>query len=298
MTIYSQIDSNKRKTWLIMALFVVFITTIAYVFGKASGYGLSYAGIALIISGIMSFVSYYFSDSIIMAISGAKQISEKEDRELFHLVQNLSIASGLPMPKVYKINDPSPNAFATGRDPKHAAVAVTQGLEDKLDKTELEGVIAHELSHIKDYDTRLMAVVTILVGLVALLADWFMRSLWWGRGGRDSRNSRSEGIFLVLGIVLAILSPIIATLIQLAISRRREFLADAAGAYITRFPEGLARALEKISSDRRPAGFANNATAHLFIVNPFKGKNLGSWFSGLFDTHPPIEERIRLLRQM
>ena len=167
MTIYSQIDSNKRKTWLIMALFVVFITTIAYVFGKASGYGLSYAGIALIISGIMSFVSYYFSDSIIMAISGAKQISEKEDRELFHLVQNLSIASGLPMPKVYKINDPSPNAFATGRDPKHAAVAVTQGLEDKLDKTELEGVIAHELSHIKDYDTRLMAVVTILVGLVA-----------------------------------------------------------------------------------------------------------------------------------
>lgn len=281
-----------------MILFIAFICTVAYVFGRASGYPLSYTGFALVISGIFTFVSYYFSDSMIMAISGAKEIKEKDDPELFHIVQNLSIASGLPMPRVFKINDPSPNAFATGRDPKHAAIAVTQGLEDKLDRTELEGVIAHELSHIKDYDTRLLAVVTILVGLVALLADWFMRSLWWGRGDSDNRSSKSEAIFMILGLVLAILSPIIATLIQLAISRRREFLADATGAYLTRFPEGLARALEKIASDRRPASFANNATAHLFTANPFKGKEAKSWFTGLFDTHPPMEERIKLLRQM
>lgn len=298
MSIYSQISSNKRRTWIVMALFITFICTIAYVFGKASGYGLSYAGIALLISGLISFSSYFFSDKMIMAISGAKEIFEKDDPELFHIVQNLSIASGLPTPKVFKINDRSPNAFATGRDPKHAAICVTQGLEDKLDRAELEGVISHELSHIKDYDTRLLAVVTILVGLVSLLADWFMRSLWWGREDNNSRSSKSEGIFIILGIILAILSPIIATLIQLAISRRREFLADANGAYITRYPEGLARALEKISSDPRPASFANSATAHLFIVNPFKGKSLSSWLSGLFDTHPKIEARIKLLRQM
>lgn len=281
-----------------MILFIAFITTIAYVFGKASGGGFSYAGIALIISGVISFVSYYFSDSMIMAISGAKQMTVKTDPELIHIVENLSIASGLPMPKVYKIMDSSPNAFATGRDPKHAAICVTQGLEDKLDRTELEGVIAHELSHILDYDTRLLAVVTILVGLVSLLADWFMRSLWFGRGGDNDRDSKTEMIFMVLGIALAIFSPIIATLIQLSISRRREFLADANGAYMTRYPEGLARALEKIAADKRPASFANNATAHLFIVNPFKGKSLGSWLSSLFDTHPPIEERIKLLREM
>lgn len=298
MTIYNQIASNKRKTWLVMVLFIAFIATLGYVFGRASGFPLTYTGIALILSGIFSFISYYFSDSMIMAISGARQIVERDDPELFHVVQNLSIAAGFPMPKVYKINDPSPNAFATGRDPQHAAICVTQGLLNLLDKTELEGVIAHELSHIQDYDTRLMAVVTILVGLVSLLADWFMRSLWWGRGGNRDDNGKAEGIFMLLGIALAIFSPVIATLIQLAISRRREFLADANGAYLTRYPEGLARALEKISADTRPASFANNATAHLFIVNPFKGKSVGSWFSGLFDTHPPIEERIKLLREM
>lgn len=296
MTVYSQISANKRRTWLVMALFVVFITTVAFVFGKASGYGLSFAGIALVVSGLMSFGSYYWSDSMVMAVSGAKEVTEAEQNVLHHVVTNMAMVAGIPKPKVYLIEDASPNAFATGRDPKHAAIAVTTGLLEKLDKTELEGVLAHEMSHIKDYDTRLMAVVAILVGLVALLADWFMRSLWWG--GNDNEDRKDGAIFMVVGIVLAILSPIIATLIQLAISRRREFLADASAAYLTRYPEGLARALEKISSDRRPASFANNATAHLFISNPFKGKESKSFFSGLFDTHPPIEERIKLLREM
>lgn len=297
MSIYTQISVNKQKTWLVMALFIAFITTLAYVFGKASGYGLSWAGIALVISGIISLTSYYFSDSMVLTISGARPVSQKDDPELYHVIENLAIAAGLPKPKLYLVDDPSPNAFATGRDPKHGVVCVTTGLRQKLNRTELEGVIAHEMSHIGNFDTRLMAIVTILVGLVALLADWFMRSLWWGRGERDNEN-RSEGIFVLAGIILAIFSPIIATLIQLAISRRREFLADANGAYLTRYPEGLASALEKISADRRPASFANNATAHLFIVNPFKGKDASSWFSGLFDTHPPIEERIKILRSM
>lgn len=297
MSIYTQIDSNKQKTWLIMVLFVTFISTVAYIFGKASGYGVSFAALALIISGVMSLVSYYFSDSMVLAISGAKPVAEKDDPELYHVVENLAIAAGIPKPRLYLINDSAPNAFATGRNPAHGVVCITQGLRDKLNRAELEGVISHELSHIGNFDTRLMAIVTILVGLVALLADWFMRSLWWRRGDRDE-NNKSEGIFLLLGIVLAVLSPIIATLIQLSISRRREFLADANGAYITRYPEGLARALEKIAADRRVASFANNATAHLFIANPFKGKDTKSWLAGLFDTHPPISERIKILRSM
>lgn len=297
MSIYTQIDSNKRKTWLIMVLFVAFISTVAYVYGKASGNGVSFVALALIISGIMSLVSYYFSDSMVLAIAGAKKIEEKDDAELYHVVENLSIAAGIPKPKLYLITDAAPNAFATGRDPAHGVVCITSGLREKLNRSELEGVFAHELSHIGNFDTRLMAIVTILVGLVALLADWFMRSLWW-RGRDRSENSKSEGVFLLLGVILALLSPVIATLIQLSISRRREFLADANGAYITRYPEGLARALEKIAADKRTASFANNATAHLYIENPFKGKEGKSWFAGLFDTHPPIEERIKILRSM
>lgn len=297
MSIYTQIDSNKRKTWLIMVLFVAFISTVAYVYGKAAGSGVSFVALALIVSGIMSLVSYYFSDAMVLAIVGAKKIEEKDDAELYHVVENLAIAAGIPKPKLYLITDTAPNAFATGRDPAHGVVCITSGLREKLNRSELEGVFAHELSHIGNFDTRLMAIVTILVGLVALLADWFMRSLWWGRDDRE-RNSKSEGIFMLLGIILAILSPVIATLIQLSISRRREFLADANGAYITRYPEGLARALEKIAADKKMASFANNATAHLYIENPFKGKEGKSWFAGLFDTHPPIEERIKILRSM
>lgn len=296
MNIYSQIISNKFKTLLVMGLFVVFITTLIYVFSKASGGGLSMAGFALIFSGFTSFGSYYYSDKIVLAMSKAKQVQKKDYPEFYRIVENLCIGAGLSMPKLYVINDSAPNAFATGRDPKHAVVCVTTGILEKLSKTELEGVIAHELSHIKNFDIRLMSIVVVLVGVVALLADFFMRSLWY-RDDRDSKGS-SQGIFLLIGIVLAILSPIIATLIQLAISRKREFLADASGALLTRYPEGLANALEKIGKDKEPLEVANNATAHLYIANPFKGKGPNHWFAGLFNTHPPIEERVRILRSM
>ncbi len=300
MKVYSSISGNKTKTWLIMLFFVVFITTIVYVFSKAMGYGLSLAGIALILAGITSIGSYYYSDKLVLATSGAKEIKKSDNPELFRTVENLCIGDGLPMPKIYIINDTSPNAFATGRDPKHAVVCVTSGLLNKLDDVELEGVIAHELSHVKNYDIRLMGVVAILVGFVAILANLFMNQLWWGGFGRDreDRGSNIQALFLVIGIILAILSPIAATLIQLAVSRKREFLADASGALLTRYPEGLASALEKISKDPAVLKTANNATAHLFIVNPFKGKSAKSWFASLFDTHPPIEERIKALREM
>ncbi|MDP3987741.1 MAG: M48 family metallopeptidase [Candidatus Levybacteria bacterium] len=277
----------------------MFITTIAFVFGKANGSGLSFVGLALIISGLMSLGSYYYSDKIILTMSKAKQIKKEDYPQYYRIVENLCIGDGLPMPKVYVIEDSAPNAFATGRDPKHAVICATTGILEKLNKVELEGVVAHELSHIKNFDIRLMAVVVILVGLVALLADFFMRSLWFGGRRNDDRGSGSaQGIFLLIGIILAILSPIIATLIQLAVSRKREFLADASGALLTRYPEGLASALEKISRDKEPLEAANNATAHLYIVNPFKGKEINSWFAGLFNTHPPIEERIKILRSM
>ncbi len=298
MSLYSQINNNKWRTWLIIVLFIAFISTLVFIFGKATGgnaSGLSYAGIALIISGIISFGSYYFSDKMILGMSNAKEIQKKDHPQLFNIVENLCLGEGIPKPKIYIIDDSAPNAFATGRDPKHAVVCVTTGLLSKLNKGELEGVMAHELSHVKNYDIRLMAIVTILVGMVALLADFFMRSLWF----RDDREDRgSNQVFLIIGIVLAILSPIIATLIQLSVSRRREFLADASGALLTRYPEGLASALEKISGDKEPLEVANNATAHLYIANPFKDKDKTNWFAGLFNTHPPIEERIKILRSM
>lgn len=298
MNIYSQISSNKFKTFLVMGLFVVFITTLMYVYGKATGYGLSTAGFALILSGLISFGSYYYSDKIVLGLSGAKPIQKKDNLELYRIIENLCIGAGTPMPNIYIIDDTAPNAFATGRDPKHAVVCVTSGILQKLSKTELEGVIAHELSHIRNYDIRLMSIVVVLVGLVALLADFFMRSLWFGGNRNDREERNSQGLFLIIGIIFAILSPLIATLIQLAISRKRELLADASGALLTRYPEGLARALEKISKDREPLEAANNATAHLYIINPFKGKNIQHWFSGLFNTHPPIEERVKILRSM
>lgn len=296
MSIYSEIDTNKRRTILVMALFIAFISLVAYVFGSASDNGLSYVGLALIFSGFSSFASFYWSDKIILTLSGAHQINENNSPLLFRTVENLCLGAGLPKPKIYLIDDNAPNAFATGRDPNHAVICVTSGLLDKLDKPELEGVLSHELSHIKNFDTRLMGIVAILVGTVAFLADWFLRSLWWGK---DDRQEKGAGaIFALLGLVFAIVSPLIATLIQLAISRRREFLADASGALLSRYPEGLASALEKISQDREVLEAATNATAHLYIVNPFKGKDFGAVFAGLFDTHPPVKERIKILRSM
>lgn len=300
MNIYSAISANKNKTWAIMLLFVLIITTIVYVFTKALGYGIGFAGIALVLAGITSIGSYYYSDKIVLATTGAKEIAKHDSPELFRTIENLCIASGLPMPKIYVINDPSPNAFATGRDPKHAVVCVTTGILSLLDKAELEGVLSHELSHIKNYDIRLMGIVAILVGFVAILSNLFTNQLWFGGlRGRDERGSGGiQNIFLIVGIVLAILSPIAATLIQLAVSRKREFLADASGALLTRYPDGLASALEKLANNKQTLKTASNATAHLFIVNPFKGKQAKQMFVSLFETHPPIEERIKILRSM
>ena len=299
VSLYQQQSANIRKTWLIMFLFTLFITTLAYVYGKASGFGLSYAGIALLISGFMSIGSYFFSDKLVLATTGAREIKEEDYPEYYRTVENLAIANGLPMPRVYVMDDPSPNAFATGRDYKHAVVCATTGILQILNKAELEGVIAHELSHVKNYDIRLMAVVSILVGSIAIIADMFMRSMWFGGGRRDDDNrGGNNGIFIIIGIIFAILSPVIATLIQPAVSRRRECLADASGALLTRYPEGLASALEKISASPRPLSHASNATAHLFIANPFKDKEGKAWLASLFNTHPPMEERIKILRAM
>lgn len=275
--------------------FVVYIFTLALGFEGPSALGLS--GIALIIAGIMNFFSYYYSDKVVMAISGAKQIQKKDNLTLFRTIENLCIVSGLPMPKIYIINDSAPNAFATGRNPEHASIAFTSGILGKLSKLELEGVAAHELSHVGNYDTRLMTIVSILVGTVALLADFFLRMSFYSNRDRD--DNRSNAIFMVIGIAMAILAPIIAMLIQLAISRKREFLADASGAILTRHPDGLADALLKISADREPLEVANKATAHLYIVNPFKDRHkLVGVFANLFNTHPPIEQRVKALRAM
>lgn len=301
-TIYSQIEANSRKTWLIMFVFTAFIAAVAYVFTLALGYqgpsALGFIGIFLIIAGFLNFFSYYWSDKVVMALSGAKPVEKKDNPELYRLVENLCIGSGLPQPKIYLVDDPSPNAFATGRNPKHAALAVTTGLLERMEKVELEGVLAHELSHVKNYDTRVMTIVVILVGLVALLADIFLRSTFWGWGNRDREREKGGSILMVLAIVLAIFAPITAQLIKLAISRKREFLADASGALLTRYPEGLARALEKIAAYPKGVEKATTATAHLYIANPFKGEQAKNWLANLFSTHPPIEERIKILRSM
>jgi heat shock protein HtpX len=252
--------------------------------------------IAVIFSVLMSFTSYWWSDKIVLAMSGAKEVTHENALAIYRIVENLCITAGLPVPKIYIINDSSLNAFATGRDPQHAVICMTTGLIEKLDKAEIEGVIAHELSHIGNRDILLSTVIVVLVGFIALLADFFRRWSWFGGGRRSNdREDNQLGIILfVVALVLSILAPIAAMLIQLAISRKREYLADADGALLTRYPEGLARALEKISSDPIPMTNANRATAHLFISNPFKGKKI----SNLFQTHPPIAERIKRLREM
>lgn len=298
MTIQSSIKSNVTKTYVIMSVFVAFVVLVAYVLGQTLGYGNSFMWIAVLFSVISSFVSYYWGDSLILAMSGARPADRKRDFDFYTVAENLSIAGGIPKPRLYVIEDTAMNAFATGRDPEHAVVVATTGILTQLERRELEGVIAHELSHIKNFDTRLMAVVAVLVGTVAFLADMFMRSLWWG-GHRDRDNDRGlGGILILVGIVLALVSPIIASLIKLAASRNREYLADASGAKLTRYPEGLARALEKLGRDKEVLEAATNATAHLYITNPFKGKNFGAWFASAFNTHPPLEDRIKRLRAM
>lgn len=298
MSIHSQIQSNVTRTYILMSAFVAFVVLAGYVMGQALGYGNSWMWMAVLFSVFSSFISYYWGDKIVLAMSRARPADRKRDFDLFTVTENLAIAAGIPKPKLYVIDDSAMNAFATGRDPGHAVVVATTGLMQRLERRELEGVIAHELSHVKNFDTRLMAVVAVLVGTVAFLADMFMRSLWWG-GHRDRDDDRGLGqVMLIVGVVLAIITPILATLIQLAISRRREFLADASGANLTRYPEGLARALEKLGHDKEVLEAATNATAHLYVVNPFKGKQFSAWFSSLFNTHPPLSERIKMLRSM
>ncbi len=303
--IYEVQNANKVKSAVIVALFVVFVALATYFLTKAMGIYVGYEpsefgflGMALIVSGVSTFISYYFSDKIILGVSGARPADKKKDFMFFTVAENLSIGAGIPIPKLYVIPDSAPNAFATGRDPAHAVVCATTGLLQKLDRTELEGVIAHEMTHIKNYDIRLMSVVSVMVGLIALLGDWLTRMSW--RGGRNDDRDNSGSIFLIVGLIFAILSPIIGRLIQLAISRRREFMADAGSVSITRQPSGLISALAKISADAEPLEAANKATAHLYISNPFKEKNHGnvSWLANLFNTHPPISERVKALKAM
>ena len=290
-TLYTQSDKNTRNTYILMSVFLIFVIAIGWIFSEAMGSSLI-LWIAVIVSIVMSVSSYWYSDKIVLKMSKAKLVEFEDNKELYRLVENLCITAGLPLPKIYIIDDSAPNAFATGRDPEHAVVAVTSGLLQKLNKSELEGVIAHELSHIGNRDILLATVVVVLVGVVALLADFFRHSLWFG-GGRGN-NDRGGGWLFIVAILLSILAPLFAMLIQLAISRKREFLADADGALLTRYPEGLASALQKISADSEKLEVANRATAHLYFANPFKGKKV----SKLFMTHPPVEERIGMLRGM
>ena len=308
INVYEAIAANKRKSIFVIVGFIIFITAAVYFLSQAMGIYLGYepgglgaVGIAFIISGLMSLGGYWFSDKIVLGISQARPADKKRDYKFYSVTENLVIGTGLPMPKLFVINDTAPNAFATGRDPKHAVICATSGLLEKLDRSELEGVIAHELSHVRHYDTRLMSVVVVLVGTVALLADWFLRMSFWGRHrDNDREGNQMQVVLLVLGLLFAILAPIIGKLIQLSISRRREFYADAGAVEITRQPDGLISALKKISADTEALEAANKATAHLYIVNPFKGKVSGAvnTFSGLFNTHPPLSERIKTLSQM
>ena len=298
MSLYNQQSKNIRKTWLLMSVFLIIVVGIGWMFSQVYG-DPSFVVIAVIFSLFMNFFSYWFSDKIVLAMSGAHPIKREEDLELHRIVENLCITAGLKMPKIYMINDPSPNAFATGRNQEHATVAVTSGLLQILNKNELEGVIAHELSHIGNKDILISTIVVILVGFVALLSDFFLRAQFF-RGRRNDREGGGQAqlFMMIVGIVLAILAPIVATLIQLAISRKREFLADADGALLTRYPEGLASALEKISNHPIPLRRVNKATAHLYISSPLKGGQSASWLGKLFMTHPPADERIKALRGM
>lgn len=293
-SVYSTQSSNIWKTYLLMALFFVVIGALGFFVSEYySAPEIFY--FAIILSLFMNVLSYWYSDKIILSISKAREASREEFFDLYTITENLSITAGLPMPRLYVINDPAPNAFATGRDKNHAVVAVTTGLLSRLNRSELEGVVAHELSHIGNRDILLMSVVVVLVGLISILSDMFLRSMWFGGSNRENKGG-AGGILAIVGIVLIVLSPLIATLIKLAISRRREYLADASGALLTRYPEGLASALEKISSYNAPMQNPHAATAHLFISNPFGNKKM--FFSSLFATHPPVEKRISALRNM
>ncbi len=304
-SLYTQKSRNITKTWVMMTLFFAIVIAIGWIFSQAYG-NPSILYFAVIFSIIMNVLSYWYSDKLVLGMTRAQPVTRENARELYNIVENLCITAGLPVPKIYIINEPVPNAFATGRNPEHAALAVTTGLLETLEKSEIEGVVAHELSHISNRDMLVSTVAIVLVGFISILSDVFMRSLWftpsrvegWGGGRRGGNRNNAQGIILILAIAASILAPIAATLMQLAISRRREFLADTSGALLTRYPEGLASALQKISRDPRPMHAATNTNAHLWFDNPFDGKQKKPWFSQLFSTHPPVEDRINALRGM
>ena len=280
-----------------MTIFFVVIVILGWVFGEVYDIGYAGLGLAIIIAILMNLFSFFNGDKVALSISGAKKIEKNDNPYVYRMVENLCITAGLPMPKVHIINDPNINAFATGRNPEKASIAITTGAIEHLENEELEGVIAHELSHIKNYDIRVMMVVIICVGIITLMADFFIRSQFIFGSKRDNKNDgQLGGILVIVGLILAILSPFFATLIQLAVSRKREYLADASGVLLTRYPEGLAKALEKINNYNQPMKRANHATAHLYIANPFQGTQ--KKVSQLMSTHPPIEDRILKLRQM
>ncbi|MDD5752763.1 MAG: M48 family metallopeptidase [Candidatus Pacebacteria bacterium] len=294
-TLYSQAESNVRRTWFLITMFFVIVILIGWLFSYVFDSTIILY-IAVLISIIMSISSYWFSDKIILSITNAKLVKMKDNPEIYRLVENLCIATGMPLPQIYILEDElQPNAFATGRDEKHAVIALTKGIIEKLDRSELEGVIAHELAHIKNKDTLLQAVIVVLVGVIVVMSDIFLRA-----GFRRNDNERGGNVvFLMLGVLVAILAPIAAQIIKASLSRQREFLADASGALITRYPEGLASALRKISADQNPLIKANASNAHLFISSPFRQKNGHvDWFTKLFMTHPPVEERIQALTGM
>lgn len=294
---YNQIASNKRKTILLIAIFFALIAGLGYILDQYYGGGTALLPFAIVFSTGSALVSYFHGDKMALWSSGAKKIAKEDNPYVYRLVENLSITQGLPVPKIHIIDSPALNAFATGRNPERASIALTTGIIQALENEELEGVIAHELSHVKNYDILVMTIVVVLAGTIAIIGDFFWRShIFSARGGqgRRSSNNGGGGILMIVGLVFLILSPIIAELIKLAISRRREYLADASGALLTRYPEGLARALEKISASATPLATASTATAHLFISNPFKGRGVSS----LFSTHPPVEDRIKKLREM
>ena len=300
MTLYTHKDENIRKTWMLFTMFLVVVIGIGWFFSYLYQTPIILYGV-VVFAVLMNICSYWFSDKIVLSMAHAHLIEKKDDPDLYNVVENLCITAGLPMPRLYMVEEAQPNAFATGRDPEHAVVAVTRGLRDRLDRSELEGVIAHELSHIGNRDMLLSTVIVVLVGFIAILSHMFMRSAMWGGFSRrsDDRDSGQAGaILLIIGVIVSLLAPISAQLIQLAISRKREFLADASGALLTRYPEGLASALEKISRSTVPMAIASDATAHLWLDDPFKGPQKTNWLHKLFMTHPPTEERIKALRDM
>ncbi len=299
MNIYEQVSKNKRNSYILIFVFLIIILLLGYVFGLLFATGTFGIIIALLISLVMILIGYYSGDKLILSMSNAKEVNKKDDPYLVNTVEGLAIAAGIPIPKIYMIQENSMNAFATGRDPKHSSVTVTSGLRKNMNREEIEGVLAHEISHIKNYDIRMMMLVVILVGIIALLSDFMLRSFLWGP--RNNRAQKGGGgifiIFIVLGLLMAILAPLIAQLIKLAVSRNREYLADANGVLLSRNPVGLANALKKIKNDKdKMVDTANKATAHLYIENPLR--NLGGSINNLFSTHPPIDQRIKRLEAM